>query len=58
MEFMRLDLSAEETAVLIRELSDIIERDRYPLSPRIRLTKIMQPAAEAGVWLLVGGLRT
>jgi hypothetical protein len=34
MVFMHL--TDEETAVLIRELSGIIERDRYPLSPRIR----------------------
>jgi hypothetical protein len=33
---MHLDLSDEETAALIRELHDIIEGDRYPLSPRIR----------------------
>ena len=33
---MHLDLLDEEAAALIRELSDIIERDRYPLSLRIR----------------------
>jgi hypothetical protein len=33
---MNLDLTDEETAALIRELHDIIESDRYPLSPRIR----------------------
>ena len=31
-----LDLSDEETAVLIRELHDIVESDRYAFSPRIR----------------------
>jgi hypothetical protein len=33
---MNLDLSDEETAALTRELHEIVERDRYPLSPRIR----------------------
>jgi len=31
-----LELSDEEEAALIKELHDIIERDRYPLSPRIQ----------------------
>jgi hypothetical protein len=31
---MHLDLSAEETAALTKELHDIIESDRYPFSPR------------------------
>ena len=34
---MRLDLSDEETASLTQELHDIVENDRYPFSPRIRL---------------------
>ena len=33
---MTLDLTAEETAALLRELEDIIDGDRYPFSPRIR----------------------
>jgi hypothetical protein len=33
---MHLELSDEETAALIRELHDIVESDRFPLSPRIR----------------------
>jgi hypothetical protein len=33
---MNLDLSDEETAALTQELHDIVENDRYPLSPRIR----------------------
>jgi hypothetical protein len=33
---MHLDLSDEEAAALARELHDIIERDRYPFSPRIQ----------------------
>jgi hypothetical protein len=33
---MNLDLTDEATAALTRELHDIVERDRYPLSPRIR----------------------
>lgn len=32
----RLDGSADETAVLLRELNAIIENDRFPLSRRIR----------------------
>jgi hypothetical protein len=33
---MHLDLSDEEAAALTQELHDIVENDRYPLSPRIR----------------------
>ena len=33
---MHLDLTDEETAALAQELHDIVENDRYPLSPRIR----------------------
>jgi hypothetical protein len=33
---MKLDLTEEEAAALLRELNNIIENDRYPLSPRIR----------------------
>jgi hypothetical protein len=33
---MTLDLTAEESAALLRELEDIIDGDRYPFSPRIR----------------------
>jgi hypothetical protein len=33
---MQLDLTDEETATLIRALHDIVQSDRYPLSPRIR----------------------
>jgi hypothetical protein len=31
-----LKLTDEETAALTNELHDIVESDRYPLSPRIR----------------------
>ena len=31
-----LELSDEEEAALIKELDNIVERDRYPFSPRIR----------------------
>jgi hypothetical protein len=34
-----LELTDEQTEALIRELSQIIENDRYPLSPRIRVLK-------------------
>jgi hypothetical protein len=33
---MHLDLTDQETAALTHELDDIVERDRYPFSPRIR----------------------
>jgi hypothetical protein len=33
---MNLDLSDEEGGALTQELHDIVENDRYPLSPRIR----------------------
>jgi hypothetical protein len=36
---MNLDLSDEETAALTQELHNIVENDRYPFSPRIRLLK-------------------
>jgi len=36
---MQLDLTDEEAAALLRELNNIIEPDRYPLSPRIRMLR-------------------
>ena len=36
---MNLDLSDEETAILLKELNDLIDGDRYFLSPRIRTLK-------------------
>ena len=36
---MHLDLSDAETAVLTKELDDIIRNDRYPFSERIRTLK-------------------
>jgi hypothetical protein len=33
---MNIDLTDEEAAALLRELNNIVENDRYPLSPRIR----------------------
>jgi hypothetical protein len=38
-ESMHLKLTDEQTEALIRELSQIIENDRYPLSPRIVILK-------------------
>jgi hypothetical protein len=38
---MHLDLSDEETAALIKELHGIIQNDRYPLSPRIRMLRVI-----------------
>jgi hypothetical protein len=36
---MTLDLTEEETAALARLLTNTIDADRYPLSPRIQLLK-------------------
>jgi hypothetical protein len=36
---MWIELSDDEVVALIRELADIVENDRYPLSPRIRTLK-------------------
>jgi hypothetical protein len=36
---MELDLTDDETAALERLLSDAIDRDRYPLSPRVKMLK-------------------
>jgi hypothetical protein len=35
IRYMHLELTDEQTEALIRELSLIIDGDRYPLSPRI-----------------------
>ena len=50
---MNLDLTDEQTEALLRELSLIIEYDRYRLSPHIRVLKDIlgqlrpEPAREA-----------
>jgi hypothetical protein len=36
---MHLDLTDEESAALTQELHDIVEDDRYPFSPRIRMLR-------------------
>jgi hypothetical protein len=36
---MRLDLTDEETLALLNLLTETIETDRYPLSPRIRMLR-------------------
>ena len=36
---MQLDLDDEETRALLNLLTEAIENDRYPLSPRIRLLR-------------------
>jgi len=36
---MPLELTDEETAALAEELHNIVENDRYPLSPRIQTLK-------------------
>jgi hypothetical protein len=53
---MNLELSDEETAALTQELQDIVERDRYPLSPRIRTLRAIlaklrpEPVREPNVY--------
>jgi hypothetical protein len=39
---MRLDLTDEEEAALLKELNQIIENDRYPLSLRIRVLRAIR----------------
>ena len=36
---MQLELTDEEAAALLKELNAIIDNDRYPLSPRIRMLR-------------------
>ena len=36
---MRLDLTEEETLALLNLLTETIEADRYPFSPRIRVLR-------------------
>jgi hypothetical protein len=36
-----LDLSDEEAAVLIKELHDTTDKDRYPFSERVRTLKVI-----------------
>ena len=45
---MHLDLSDDETAALLRELDQIIEGDRYPLSPRILTLKAIRAKLRPG----------
>ena len=45
---MNLELTDEQTVALTRELSQIIQNDRSPFSPRIRVLKDNPRAATAG----------
>jgi hypothetical protein len=46
---MILDLTDEETLALLNVLIDVIEADRYPMSPRIRaLQAILGKCGEVG----------
>ena len=46
---MILDLSDEETRALLNVLVEVIEADRYPLSPRVRLLQaILAKCGEVG----------
>jgi hypothetical protein len=38
---MQLDLTDEETRALLNLLTETIEADRYPLSPRIRMPRLI-----------------
>jgi hypothetical protein len=42
MRVMNLDLTDEETAALLKELDDIIQNDRFFLSPRIQTLKAIR----------------
>jgi hypothetical protein len=42
LQVMNLDLTDEETTLLLKELDDIIENDRYFLSPRIQTLKAIR----------------
>jgi hypothetical protein len=48
VEGMNLELTDEQTEALIRELSQIIEYDRYRLSPHIRALKEIPRDAPTG----------
>jgi hypothetical protein len=37
--FMHLDLTEEQTEALIRELSAVIDRDKFPLSPHVQVLR-------------------
>jgi hypothetical protein len=39
IKVMKLDLSDEQATVLTKELDGIIDKDRFPFSPRIRTLK-------------------
>ena len=39
---MNLDLTDEQAAVLLRELDSIIDGDKYFLSPRIQILKVIR----------------
>jgi len=39
---MNLDLTDEETALLLRELDNLIDGDRYFMSPRIKTLKAIR----------------
>jgi hypothetical protein len=43
---MNLDFTDEQAAVLLRELDNIIDGDKYFLSPRIQTLKAIRPEPE------------
>jgi hypothetical protein len=54
---MRLDLSDEETFALLNLLIEVIEADRYPMSPRIRLLRLLAGLKHGGAASLVSKRR-
>jgi hypothetical protein len=57
---MSLDLTDEQTALLEKELSRIIQNDRYPLSPRIvalkEILRKLRPEPEREPFPLAAGI--
>jgi len=44
---MQLDLTDDEAAALLRELNNLTENDRYPLSPQIRFLRAIRASCPA-----------
>jgi hypothetical protein len=53
---MRLELNDIQTEALIRELTQIIDNDRYPVSPRMVLKEIGEPVGALSDALQRNGL--
>jgi hypothetical protein len=55
MQVMKFDLSDEQAAALTEELSDIIENNRWPFSPRIWMLKSILAKLRPGAPAFVTG---